>query len=81
MSWILVGQWQEYSLDTNLRVGNPVAVGSLTLPTEPLLTSPVQYVVVQMDQHGYIVSVGQNTANDMSLVHGTCWNSFRAGPV
>jgi hypothetical protein len=76
VTWISNGQWQEFSLGTNLRVGSPT-----TLPSTPPLTSPVQYVVVQMDQHGYIVSVGKNTTTDMSLVHGTCWNSFRAGPV
>ena len=77
VSWISSGQWQEFNVGTNLRVGSP---GTLPVTTPPL-TNPVQYVVVQLDQHGYIVSVGNNTTSDMSLVHGTCWNSFIAGSL
>lgn len=74
VSWISNGQWQEFNPTTNLRVGTPV-----TLSPSPTVTSPVQYAVVQMDQNGYIMSVGANNATSTSMMAATCWNSFRAG--
>jgi hypothetical protein len=76
VTWISGTGWREFNPGTNMLVEPIVAP-----PSIPAETSPLQYVVVQMDQHGYIRSVGKNTTSDMSLVHGTCWNSFRAGPV
>jgi len=76
VSWISNGQWQEFNTGTNLRVGVPYVPS----PT-PVPTSPIEYANVQMDQDGYILSVGTNSTNSTSLIAATCWNSFRAGPV
>lgn len=76
VSWISIGEWQEFNVGTNLLEGS-----RMTLPSTPPLTSPLQYVVVQLDQLGNIVSVGKSTSTNMSLVQQSCWSSFRAGPV
>ncbi len=76
VAWISNGQWQEFDTGTNLRVGSPVTLGST-----PPVTSPTVYANVQMDQQGYIMSVGKNTTTSTSMMAATCWNSFRAGPV
>lgn len=76
VTWISIGQWQEFSISANLRVGSPY----LPTPT-PVLTDPIEYANVQMDQDGYILSVGTNSTTSTSLIAATCWNSFRAGPV
>ncbi len=75
VTWIKSGQWWEFKVNSNQRVGS-----ALTLSTTPSLTSPVQYAVLQMDQHGQIVSVGAHTRST-AMVHGTCWNSFRSGAL
>ena len=40
----------------------------------------VQYVVLQMDSQGQIVSAGAHTGST-AMVQGTCWNSFRSGAL
>lgn len=76
ITWITTGQYRRFTPASNTLAGPPnVSLGSV-----PPLTSPAQYVVVQMDQQGYIVSVGKATGTTTSMVGATCWNSFRAGP-
>lgn len=76
VSWISIGQWQEFSKSTNSHVGSPT-----TSPPTLSPCSPPEYANVQMDQNGYILSVGKNNSTTTSLMAGTCWNSFRAGPI
>jgi hypothetical protein len=76
VTWISTGQWWEFNASTNQRIGS----SAVLLPSTPPLTSPVQYVVLQMDQHGQIVGAGAHSTSS-SMVHGTCWTSFVAGAV
>jgi hypothetical protein len=76
VSWISTGQWQEFDTSTNLRVGTPYVPSPAPEPT-----SPVEYANVQMDQDGYILSVGKNSATSTSLIAQTCWASFVTGPI
>jgi hypothetical protein len=73
ISWIGVGQYREFDSSTNTLAPPP----NVTFNTVPPRSA--HYAVVQLDQHGYIVSVGKATGTT-SMVGATCWNSFRAGP-
>jgi hypothetical protein len=75
VTWIKTGEWWEFNVNSNRRVGSAVM-----LATTPPLTSPVQYVVLQMNSQGQIVSAGVHTGST-AMVHGTCWNSFRSGAL
>ena len=77
VTWIKNGEWWEFSVGDNAPAAGTSPV---TLPSTPPLTSPVQHVVLQVDQYGRIVSAGKHHSTT-SLVHGTCWNSFRAGAL
>ncbi len=72
ISWISVGQYRQFDVTTN-------TLGTEVKTFSPAPNRSVFYAVVQMDQHGYIVSVGKATGTT-SMVGATCWNSFRAGP-
>lgn len=76
ITWISVGQYRRFTEASNTLAGPP----NESLGSVPPLTSPAKYAVVQMDQQGYIVSVGKATGTTTSMVGATCWNSFRAGP-
>ncbi len=75
ISWIADGQWRQFDPATNALVGGNV----IPSPT-PVLVSPERRAAVQIDQAGYIRSVGVNSGTTTSMIAGTCWNSFRAGP-
>ncbi len=76
VTWIKTGEWWEFNPTANARVGTM----AVTLSTTPSMTSPTQFVVLQMDQYGRIVSAGAHSSST-AMVHGTCWNSFRAGAI
>ncbi len=71
VTWISIGQWWQFNPTTNLRVGASPVTG-----ISPTLTSPERWAVLQVDQNGDIVSVGNHSAST-SMVYQSCWNSFR----
>lgn len=76
ISWIGVGQYRRFNLTANTLQGPP----NQTLASVPPLSNPPRFAVLQMDQQGYILSVGKSTGSTTSMVAATCWNSFRTGP-
>ena len=73
VTWIGNTEYREFVLASNSLTGLNV-----TLPSVPPVTN--RWVVLQMDQHGYITSAGVNTLTPSSMITGTCWTSFRLGP-
>lgn len=75
VTWIGNSEYREFVLASNSLTGLNV-----TLPAEPPVTN--RWVVLQWDQHGYITSAGVNnlTPTPSSMITGTCWASFFAGP-
>lgn len=73
VNWIGASEYREFLLGSNSLTGPNV-----TLPSLPPVTN--RWVVLQMDQHGYITSAGVNNLSSTSMITGTCWTSFRLGP-
>jgi hypothetical protein len=72
-TWISVGQFREFYFATGLPATSNL--GSLSA------TASSSYASVQFDANGNIITVGKHTADTMSMVSGTCWNSFRGMPL
>jgi hypothetical protein len=73
VTWISNGQWRTFDVATN-------TMGSTNLSSPGPTTATGMFATVQMDQSGYVMSVGKNSAST-SMLAATCWNSFRAGPI
>jgi hypothetical protein len=76
IGWIGVGEYRQFNLTSNTWQGPP----KTTLPSIPPLSNPARFAVLQMDQQGFIMSVGKSTGSTTSMVAATCWNSFRLAP-
>ena len=74
VTWIKTGEWWEFNVDANARVGASPVLLSTTPPASG------QFVVLQIDQFGRIASAGAHSSTT-AMVHGTCWNSFRSGII
>lgn len=73
VTWISNGQWRTFNVSTN-------TMGDSNLSSPGTTTTTDMFATLQMDQSGFVMSVGKNSANT-SMLAATCWNSFRAGPI
>lgn len=73
VTWISNGQWRTFNVSTN-------TMGDSNLSSPGTTTTTDMFATLQMDQSGYVMSVGKNSAST-SMLAATCWNSFRAGPI
>ncbi|MCA3240878.1 MAG: hypothetical protein ING89_06235 [Rubrivivax sp.] len=72
VTWINNGQWRTFDVASN-------TMGGTNLPSPGTMTTTDMHATLQMDQSGYVLSVGKNSSTSTSMIGATCWNSFRAG--
>ena len=72
VTWINNGQWRTFDVSAN-------TMGTSNLGSPGTMNNTGMHATLQVDQSGFVMSVGKNDSTSTSMLAATCWNSFRAG--